>query len=56
MRAVNPVHFFDALGRSVLEKSQHIERIQELEAEVKRLTTLVMRLQARLHAFSLEEE
>lgn len=55
MRAVDPIHFFDALGKSVLEKNHHEERIKELEAEVDELTTLVARLQSRIRAWGMED-
>jgi hypothetical protein len=42
-RLVDPIHFFDAKGRSCLSYDQQELRIKELEAEVEKLRRIALR-------------
>lgn len=41
-KLVNPVHFFDQRGRSILSNDDLAERNEKLEAENKRLRELIV--------------
>ena len=47
-KPVDPVHFFDHLGFSVLSNRHVLARNEELEKENERLRDIIRRLQARM--------
>jgi uncharacterized small protein (DUF1192 family) len=55
-KLVDPVHFFDAKGRSILRAEELEKRNAQLEAEVARLKRLVEVQSRRLQATGTEEE